>query len=196
MPGCGWPWGGGAPWPGIGPGAFAGRAFAFAVPYVAVRAIGLGLYDAVSRHDPLQLQAARNPLALFSVWKQARRECALAVKYLGARPEIDRARLGVAGYSMGSFLAVLLAAADLVQVAADAVAVVEQLLGHRPALVDGQGQRLLAVNVLLRLRRGDVDQGMPVIGCADEHGVDILVLKGLPVVAVGFHAVIRLSFFF
>ncbi len=77
---------------------------------VASLSIDLPLHG--TRHDPLQLQAARNPLALFSVWKQARRECALAVKYLGARPEIDRARLGVAGYSMGSFLAVLLAADD------------------------------------------------------------------------------------
>jgi len=77
---------------------------------VASLSIDLPLHG--TRHDPLQLQAARNPLALFSVWKQARRECALAVKYLGARAEIDRARLGVAGYSMGSFLAVLLAADD------------------------------------------------------------------------------------
>lgn len=77
---------------------------------VASLSIDLPLHG--TRSDPLQLQAARNPLALFGVWKQARRECALAVKYLGARKEVDRARIGVAGYSMGSFLAVLLAADD------------------------------------------------------------------------------------
>jgi uncharacterized protein len=65
-----------------------------------------------TRHDPLQLQAARNPLAIFTVWRQAREECALAVKYLGARTEVDRARLGIAGYSLGSYLAVLLAAEE------------------------------------------------------------------------------------
>ncbi|HEX8693160.1 MAG TPA: alpha/beta fold hydrolase [Longimicrobium sp.] len=75
---------------------------------VASLSIDLPLHG--TRHDPLQLQAARNPLAVFSLWRQARRECALAVRYLGARGEVDQARLAVAGYSLGSFLAVLLAA--------------------------------------------------------------------------------------
>jgi uncharacterized protein len=63
-----------------------------------------------TRHDPLQMQAARNPLAIFGLWRQAQRECRLAFHYLGARPEVDRGCLGVAGYSLGSFLAVMLAA--------------------------------------------------------------------------------------
>ncbi|HEU4557186.1 MAG TPA: dienelactone hydrolase family protein [Longimicrobium sp.] len=63
-----------------------------------------------SRHDPLQLQAARNPLAVFGLWRQAVRECRLAFNYLGARPEVDRGCMGVAGYSLGSFLAVMLGA--------------------------------------------------------------------------------------
>lgn len=77
---------------------------------VASLSIDLPLHG--TRQDPLQLQAARNPLAIFSLWRQARRECALAVRYLGARSEVDRDRLAVAGYSLGSFLAVLLAADD------------------------------------------------------------------------------------
>ena len=63
-----------------------------------------------TRHDPLQAQAARNPLAIFGLWRQAQRECRLALHYLGARAEVDRGCIGVAGYSLGSFLAVMLAA--------------------------------------------------------------------------------------
>src|SRR4051812_41369189 len=63
-----------------------------------------------TRHDPLQAQAARNPLAIFGLWRQAQREVKLALHYLGARPEVDRGCIGVAGYSLGSFLAVMLAA--------------------------------------------------------------------------------------
>jgi hypothetical protein len=63
-----------------------------------------------SRGNPLQAQAARNPLAVFGLWRQAQRECRLALHYLAARAEVDRGCLGVAGYSLGSFLAVMLAA--------------------------------------------------------------------------------------
>ena len=75
---------------------------------IASLSIDLPLHG--TRHDPLQMQAARNPMAVFSLWRQAISESRLAVKYLGARKEIDRERLAVAGYSLGSFLAVLLAA--------------------------------------------------------------------------------------
>jgi uncharacterized protein len=63
-----------------------------------------------TRADPVQAQAARNPLAAMRLWKQALREAALGLGYLAARPELDRGCLAVAGYSMGSFLAVMLAA--------------------------------------------------------------------------------------
>ena len=75
---------------------------------VASLSIDLPLHG--TRHDPLQAQSARNPLAVFGLWRQAVRECRLAFHYLGARAEIDRRCLGVAGYSLGSFLAVMLAA--------------------------------------------------------------------------------------
>ena len=75
---------------------------------IASLAIDLPLHG--TRHDPLQAQAARNPLAVFALWRQALSECRLAFNYLGARPEIDRGCLGVAGYSLGSFLAVMVAA--------------------------------------------------------------------------------------
>ncbi|MGZ8376408.1 MAG: alpha/beta hydrolase [Gemmatirosa sp.] len=53
-----------------------------------------------------------NPLALAGSWRTAQREASLALGYLGARPEVDRERLAMVGYSMGSFLGVLVAASE------------------------------------------------------------------------------------
>lgn len=77
---------------------------------IASLAIDLPLHG--TRADPLQAQAARNPVALVGVWRQALREARLALGYLGARPEVDRACLAVGGYSLGSFLAVMTAAKE------------------------------------------------------------------------------------
>ena len=54
--------------------------------------------------------AMRNPLALAGAWRAAQREARLAMGYLGARAEVDRERLAIVGYSMGSFLGVQVAA--------------------------------------------------------------------------------------
>lgn len=51
-----------------------------------------------------------NPLALAGAWRGAQREARHALGYLGARAEVDRERLAVVGYSMGSFLGVQVAA--------------------------------------------------------------------------------------
>jgi hypothetical protein len=77
---------------------------------VASLSIDLPLHG--SRSDPLQAQAARNPLAIFGLWRQAVRECRLAFAYLRARTEIDRDCVGMAGYSLGSFLAAMIAAEE------------------------------------------------------------------------------------
>lgn len=77
---------------------------------IASLAIDLPLHG--TRSDPLQLQAARNPLAILGHWKQARAESALAARYLRARREVDGRCTAVLGYSLGSFLATQLAAED------------------------------------------------------------------------------------
>jgi uncharacterized protein len=77
---------------------------------IASLAIDLPLHG--TRNDPVQAQAARSPLALMQLWRTALSDARLAVEYLAARPDIDAARLAIVGYSMGSFLAVLLAAGD------------------------------------------------------------------------------------
>lgn len=82
---------------------------------IASLAIDLPLHG--SRSDPLQAQSARNPLAIFGLWRTAVREAKLGVRYLAARKEIDAGRIGIAGYSLGSFLSVA-AAADLPEVKA------------------------------------------------------------------------------
>lgn len=55
-------------------------------------------------------RAMRSPLAIAGAWRTAQRDAKLALAYLGARGEVDRTRLAVVGYSMGSFLGVQTAA--------------------------------------------------------------------------------------
>ena len=47
-------------------------------------------------------------------------------------------------------------------------------LGHRTALVDGVRQRLFAIDVLAVLHRGNCDDGVVMVGRADDDGVDPL----------------------
>lgn len=77
---------------------------------VASLALDLPLHG--TRADPVQMQAARNPMAMIRLWRQALADVRLGLRYLGARPEVDRERLGIVGYSMGSFLSVVVAGDD------------------------------------------------------------------------------------
>ena len=54
----------------------------------------------------------RNPLALVGAWKTAIAEARAAVTWLGAQAGIDAARIGVVGYSLGGFLALMTAAEE------------------------------------------------------------------------------------
>jgi uncharacterized protein len=75
---------------------------------IASLAVDLPLHG--TRRDPVQAQTARNPLRMLATWRQAVRESRLAFHFLSAREEIDPARVAVIGYSLGSYLATLLAA--------------------------------------------------------------------------------------
>ena len=77
---------------------------------IASLAIDLPLHG--TQHDPVQAQSARHPLTMLSLWRQAREESALAARFLRARSEIDGECTAVLGYSLGSYLAVQLAADD------------------------------------------------------------------------------------
>jgi fermentation-respiration switch protein FrsA (DUF1100 family) len=75
---------------------------------IASLAIDLPLHG--ERRGGMDMAAMRNPIALASAWRAAQADARLALGYLGARPEIDVGCLAIVGYSMGSFLGVLIAA--------------------------------------------------------------------------------------
>lgn len=75
---------------------------------IASLAVDLPLHG--TRADPVQAQPLRNPLDAVRQWRLAVQETRLAIRYLQARAEVDRGRVAVVGYSLGSYLATLLAA--------------------------------------------------------------------------------------
>jgi dienelactone hydrolase len=54
----------------------------------------------------------KNPLALVGAWKTAVAESRAAVAWLAAQPETSASRIGVVGYSLGGFLALMTAAEE------------------------------------------------------------------------------------
>lgn len=77
---------------------------------IASLAIDLPLHG--ERSDANVLRGPINPLALLKEWRAAVAEAELALRYLGAHPSLDGGRLAVAGYSLGSYLALNLAGRD------------------------------------------------------------------------------------
>ena len=138
---------------------------------IASLSIDLPLHG--TRANPLQAQAARNPLALVGVWRQALKECRLALGYLRARVEVDRECVAVAGYSLGSFLAVMAAADDpsvravvlaaggdlpagtplsaVARAVADPVRAIRKLRGRPLLMVHGTGDRTVTPDQAQRL---------------------------------------------
>ena len=62
------------------------------------------------RGDPLALQGVRNPLEVARLWRLALHEAEAGVQFLRSAEGGGARRLGVVGYSLGSFLALTLAA--------------------------------------------------------------------------------------
>lgn len=77
---------------------------------IASLAIDLPLHG--EREGDMDADSLRNPLAVVGHWKLAIEECFAALRFLEAHPDIDRNRLAITGYSMGSFLGITAAAAD------------------------------------------------------------------------------------
>ena len=77
---------------------------------IASLSIDLPLHG--DRADPLELRSVRNPLELAARWRTAIEEAQLALRFLGARREIDRDRLAVIGYSLGSYLSLAVVERD------------------------------------------------------------------------------------
>ena len=91
----------------------------------------------------------RNPLALVAAWKAAVTESRAAVSWLAAQPETRSPQLGVVGYSLGGFLALMTASADE-RLRAVALAAAGDLPDRTPyaALVRGLVDPLRAVRRL------------------------------------------------
>lgn len=73
-------------------------------------AIDLPLHG--DREGPLQDQARYNPLLLLRQWRLALAETRGALRLLGELEGVDRGRLALVGYSMGAYLAVMVAAEE------------------------------------------------------------------------------------
>lgn len=138
---------------------------------IASLAIDLPLHG--TRADPVQAQAARNPLGLMQIWRAAMADARLGIEYLAARRDVDRNRLAIVGYSMGSFLSVLLAADDprlravvlaaggdlprgtpfaaVARMAADPLAAVRRLHGRPLLMVHGRRDRTVTPEQAQRL---------------------------------------------
>jgi fermentation-respiration switch protein FrsA (DUF1100 family) len=77
---------------------------------IASLAIDLPLHG--SRDDALIDEARSDPLGLVKHWNMALAEAKAATAWLGEQEEIDSRRLGISGYSLGSYIALQTAAAD------------------------------------------------------------------------------------
>lgn len=75
---------------------------------VASLAIDLPLHGA--RAGGLEGLTLHNPLALVQKWRLAVREAHEAINHLLRQPTIDATRLGLAGYSLGAYLGVIVGA--------------------------------------------------------------------------------------
>jgi uncharacterized protein len=77
---------------------------------IATLSIDLPLHG--DRADPFELRSMRNPFELAARWRVAIEEAQLALRFLAARRDVDRERLGVIGYSLGSYLSLAVAERD------------------------------------------------------------------------------------
>lgn len=75
---------------------------------IASLSVDLPLHGGRSSSTPSLTTA--NPTGLLSTWRSAIREAGLAIDYLASHASIDADRLAIVGYSLGSFLANIVAA--------------------------------------------------------------------------------------
>src|SRR6266567_1759130 len=77
---------------------------------VASLAIDLPLHGA--REQGIEGLTLRSPLALVQKWRLAVREGREAIRFLAEHRGLDSRRIGIAGYSLGAYLAVTIAAEE------------------------------------------------------------------------------------
>lgn len=82
---------------------------------VATLAIDLPLHGARVRAGSaagISADEARNPIKLAQRWRAAVKECTGALRHLAELSEVNSDRIAIIGYSMGAYIAVMLAADD------------------------------------------------------------------------------------
>jgi len=77
---------------------------------IASLSIDLPLHG--EREGSVNADAIRNPLVLVSQWRIALAECGAALEWMAEEEELDGHHLALVGYSMGSFIGVMVAAAS------------------------------------------------------------------------------------
>lgn len=77
---------------------------------VVTLAIDLPLHGA--RKFAADMRYQMNPLAVAQQWQLAIREASTSIQFLATRPEVDPTRIGIAGYSLGAYVALVVAASD------------------------------------------------------------------------------------
>jgi fermentation-respiration switch protein FrsA (DUF1100 family) len=137
---------------------------------IAALSADLPLHGA--RGSPHDLRLT-NPVELLSTWRRALREARLAIDYLASHPRIDASRLALIGYSLGSFLAnivasetpsvravVLAASGDLpeglpfeslVRTVIDPLRVVRRIAGRPLLMINGRFDRTVKPSQAERL---------------------------------------------
>ena len=137
---------------------------------IASLAIDLPLHG--SRDDQIIEEARSNPLGLMQHWKKALAEAKDAVAWLSEQQAIDPARLAVAGYSLGSYIALETAARDervraviiaaggdlpvtpwtgMVRMVTDPLKFVRQLSGRPLLMLHGKSDRTIPAQQAERL---------------------------------------------
>lgn len=141
-----------------------------AVRGIASLAIDLPLHG--SRDDAIIEEARANPLGLMHHWNMALREARAAVAWVGAHDTINPDRVSVAGYSLGSYIALQTAAAgdriesvivaaggdlpatrwtNMVRMVVDPLKAVRSLDGRRLLMLHGRFDRTIPAEQAQRL---------------------------------------------
>lgn len=138
---------------------------------IASLAVDLPLHG--ERDGEIESLSYRNPFELVQRWRLAVSEARLGVRFLSGHPAIDGSRLALVGYSLGSFLGVIVAAdeplvravalaaggdlptrlpfAAVIRTVADPLRAVRKLAGRPLLMVNGRFDRTVAPDQAQRL---------------------------------------------
>jgi fermentation-respiration switch protein FrsA (DUF1100 family) len=138
---------------------------------IASLAIDLPLHG--ERYGEVESLSYRNPFELVQRWRLAIMEARLGLRFLAEHPAIDGARLALVGYSLGSFLGVIVAAqeplvravvlaaggdlptrlpfAAIIRTVADPLRAIRKLSGRPLLMVNGRFDRTVAPDQAQRL---------------------------------------------